>query len=352
MRETLAKTALVVRERAYDWADVVLAAKLRGEWADLEAAVRQGLACVARAEATGEGAEPDAVDAAAQAFRYDRDLITAQETEAWLAARGLTVDAWLAYIERAVLRESWAEDLDAILDEYPPADDEVAALIEVEGVCSGAFDRFASALSARAAVYARLQEERAPSLEASAADVERLIRSVEDAGGVPGLSPESCRDKLTHLARLELAYRDFRARAITPRVVRDQLDARRLDWIRLDCRSLALPDAQAAREALLSVREDGLDLAAVAEAAKAEVVESRFYLEQAHEELRDHFLGGQKGDLLGPFEVAGEWVLFEVRDKGMPSEADPEIRERAEQAAWQSLVEREIVNRVRWVRPG
>ncbi|HEY3068155.1 MAG TPA: hypothetical protein VGL09_20365, partial [Methylomirabilota bacterium] len=36
--------------RTYDWGDVLLAAKLSGDWRDLETEIREGLACLARAE--------------------------------------------------------------------------------------------------------------------------------------------------------------------------------------------------------------------------------------------------------------------------------------------------------------
>ena len=51
----------------------------------------------------GRESNDDAIDAAAQAFRYEHDLITAEETERWLADRGLTLSDFGDYFARRVL---------------------------------------------------------------------------------------------------------------------------------------------------------------------------------------------------------------------------------------------------------
>jgi hypothetical protein len=81
-----------VGDSRYDWADVLVAAHLRGDWAGLETQIRQGLACQRALDNDDETdeADPQAVDAAATEFRYARDLVSAEEAEAWLAEHGLT----------------------------------------------------------------------------------------------------------------------------------------------------------------------------------------------------------------------------------------------------------------------
>src|SRR5215210_5022465 len=84
--------------------DVIDAAHFRGEiensWRDLQA----------RLEAEMRGRESDteldgsALDEAAVAFRYQYDLITAEETEQWLEARALTLAEFSEYFAR----EQWA----------------------------------------------------------------------------------------------------------------------------------------------------------------------------------------------------------------------------------------------------
>jgi hypothetical protein len=113
-------------------------------------------------EATGEGLTAAEVEAAAREFRYARDLITAQDAEAWLTQWGLTVETWLAYLRRFVLRHKWAEQLADILAQCPVSPAEVEECITAAGICAGHFDRFAQKLAARAAVYERVKEAATP----------------------------------------------------------------------------------------------------------------------------------------------------------------------------------------------
>src|SRR5437016_788607 len=48
--------------------------------------------------------DPDAIDAAAESFRYEHDLITAEETERWLAKRALTLEDFSDYFARGYWR--------------------------------------------------------------------------------------------------------------------------------------------------------------------------------------------------------------------------------------------------------
>jgi len=90
MQTLLRQMVFAAGDRDYHWADVVLGAKLWGDWEDLAEEVRQGLACVKRLEDGDEELNPDLVSAAADEFRYERDLVSAQEMEAWLHRWGLT----------------------------------------------------------------------------------------------------------------------------------------------------------------------------------------------------------------------------------------------------------------------
>src|SRR3989304_2034802 len=128
----------------------------------LERQAQEGLACLKLLEANDEECDPDEVDAAADEFRYARDLLTAEETEAWLRRWGLTVDAWMDYIRRSILRQQRAAELPAIVAAHPVSPDEIAQAIHAEGACSGHFARFAQKLAGRAAVHERGREQGAP----------------------------------------------------------------------------------------------------------------------------------------------------------------------------------------------
>ena len=348
MKALMTQVVFVVGGQPYDWADVALAARLWRDWDILEEEVRQGLACVKRLEDADEEPDPDQITAAAEAFRYERDLLTAAETEAWLKLWDLTAESWMAYIERSVLRTEWAPELPEIVARYPAEADEVADAIGAEGVCSGHFVQFAWKLAGRAAVYQRMQADRANGTFPEGGDE----RVTEVAGQeLPGIDLSVRREKMVTLARLEPAFARFRELVLTSGAIRDAVNAHHLDWIRLDCRAVSFPDQQMAQEALLCIREDGAELAEVRRAAKSAVHEARFFLDETDAGSRHAFLSAIKGDLLGPLPINGGFSLFRVHDKILPSADDPAVRQRAERDALNRAVQQEINNRVRWQIP-
>ena len=87
-------------DREYKARDAVDSALWRG---DLDAAWKRFLTCLAAEKHADESElelDDDELDAAAEGFRYDHDLITAEETEQWLAARSLSLDAFSSYFAR------------------------------------------------------------------------------------------------------------------------------------------------------------------------------------------------------------------------------------------------------------
>jgi hypothetical protein len=185
------------------------------------------------------------------------------------------------------------------------AGDERAAW--VEAVCSGTLEQAAEELAARAAAV--------------------------EATGQPDL---------------EGAYDRFLAEAATPEALQSLLEARKVDWIRVDCRTLVFPLAAAAREAALCVRDDGMALVEVASQAEVELREHSIYLEDAADELGKALLSARAGELLGPLPLADRYALVLVDDKVEPALDDPEILRRVQEAARQRAIEREVVNRVTW----
>lgn len=347
------RPVFAVGGRHYDWGDVVLASLLWGEWARLKAEVHEGIACTKRSEALDASPPADVLDAAAAAFRYERDLISAQAMYTWLETRGLTVKAWLDYIRRLVLRRDSPEALRDAAARYPVSEVEVIELIPVEGFCSDRFDGLAQKLAGRAAAFDRMTSE-AGGTAAEEGEVRELVESVPPGAAeraLPDLSPDLSRERLTTLACLEVGFRRFRDAALSARALADRVSLHRLDWIRFSCRALALPNGHAAREAAMCLREDGAGLAEVAAMARAPVRETCFCVDELDAGLREHFLGARPGELLGPLPIRGEFVLFEVVDKVVPSQDDPEIRRRAEDAVMRSSVSREIHERVTWEFP-
>src|ERR1043165_9415041 len=83
---------------AYGW----FLGKLQTSWAEL----MNGMAFE---ECAGEsGLEPDdeALNSMAEEFRYEKDLLTVEETEGWLLARDLTEDDFSSYLVRRYWQEN------------------------------------------------------------------------------------------------------------------------------------------------------------------------------------------------------------------------------------------------------
>src|SRR5258705_13583600 len=113
--------AFSVRGVDFGWLDVALAAMARGDWPAFERRLSEGLACAARADLEDASPSQEALDAAATAFRYDRDLISAADVNVWLERTGLTTEDWIGYLNRDLLREQWSGEIEDVLDRFAPS---------------------------------------------------------------------------------------------------------------------------------------------------------------------------------------------------------------------------------------
>jgi hypothetical protein len=304
--------------RTYAWEDVLLAAELRGELDALERQTRQGLACLRRLAAQGETLPAESVRAAATVFRYDRNLLAAEELEAWLDGHGLSVADWNGHLRRLLLRERWAAELDQIESEFAVGDDEVEAALPAEAACTGFLQRAAEQLAEDAAL-------------------------ADAAGSVADGS-----DRATLIAELARAAESARARAPSTAEIERELAAHALDWIRIEAESLELDDPEAAREASLCVRVDGRTLADVAAECGVATSMRVLYLEDAEPELRTALMSAIPGELVGPVAVGASYMLLQLQAKAEPSADDPEPARRAAAVLAARAVERELRNRVHW----
>jgi len=324
MDALLDELVFCVGSEEYRWDDVILAAKLRGDWATLEKELYEGLACVKRMdEAEGEF-DAGELESAANDFRYERDLVTAEEAEAWLKQWDLSAEAWIDYIRRCVLRRKWADELAEVVARFPVTQREINDCLRAEAVCSGYLARFAQALAAWASAFENAREE----------------------GWTHEAAP--CAKRIKRIDQLEVGYRSFRAHVVDPHGLKYQVGWHRLDWIRFECRFAMFPHKEMAREAALCVRDDGMRLEDVAVRARIGVQNVLIYLEEIDPSVRERFLSAGKGALVGPLDWDKGFALFVVEDKILPALDDPAIRRRAEESLIQDAINREIANRVKW----
>jgi hypothetical protein len=323
-----------VANRTYDWSDVVLAAILWGDWQKLAAETREGLACVRRLDELGLELSADELQAGANAFRSGRNLYSADELSEWLAGWGLSLSEWLDSVRRGLLRTKWAAELERVVEEHRPDDDQVALLLWIEGVCSGVLERAARRLAGRAAVAA--------ATGSSDVDVEAPASALEQARDF-GSDPK----RLGRIYALEAAFARFRGGETSVDAVHKEIERNRLDWVRVEGEALAFADQDVAREAALCVRE-GMAFEEVARQAGVESGILRRFLEEAEAELQPHLLSATEGSLIGPVLVGEQFMLLRIQTKHVPTSEDPDVRHRAEQALLRRAVAREVAQRVRW----
>lgn len=325
--------------------DVLLGAMVRGDWQRFEAHVTAGAAYAAEAERTGGWPDAHEIEEAATGFRYARDLLTTEETEAWLAHAGLNLETWLEVLARNLLRARRGVRVAASEDTAPAALAIDEALLAAEGVCSGMFADFARTLAERMAVAE--QADGVLDADDITAEVARVRHA--HAAWLAGCDPVELEGPLTHLVSVEAVYAAVVAAAVTDTLLSLHLDRHRLEWLRVDLERLTFATAEAAREAAWCVREDGLTLSDVAVESRQPVHDVRALLDSLDEPLRDAVLSAQLDEVVGPVEINGRFAVALVVGKTPPTLADPLVRARAERSIVEALTAKAVLSHVAWV---
>jgi hypothetical protein len=303
-----------VDDTRFTWGDVLLAAEVCGTVAELTELARHALACSRALSEAGTPPQLDDVSAAATRFRYERDLLSAEELDAWLARWHLELSDWTGYLHRVLSVATFGGELG---DAGGPAEGgELSAAVAADAICSGMLEREAARFAADAAL--------ARSLAAGGLDRRVLIAQI-------GGEASEARQALEAAADVER-----------------EIGVRALEWTRIDAELLELADADAAREAALCVRVDGRPLADVAADIGVTVEPRALYLEEAEQERLTELLGAAPGELVGPFARDGVFLLVHVHSRTRPSVADPELQRRATSYLVQHATQRAIESRVRW----
>lgn len=308
-----------IETQEFGWAEVQIAAQQWGEWQIFFESVRQSLACLRLATMTDQLPSAEKVREVATAFRYARNLISAEETKAWLQRWGMTLEDWMDCLRGRLLRQSWAGKLNEIGRTHPITDAEVKEVLRNYAVCADKLGEWTRKLAGRAAVAAHtnavLAEFRSP---------EELI------------------------AGIEVQFEQKRKESLTPKLINTKVADHRFDWIHYDCKYLWFDNESTGREAAWCVSEDGLTLDEVAAEAHEEVRRWSFYADEIDASVRPYFLAAKQGDLLGPLKLKAGYPLFSLISKTLPSAEDPQIFVRAENAIITSLTAQAINERVKW----
>jgi hypothetical protein len=305
-----------------------------GDWATFERRLTEGLACASRADAEDVPLPDAAIDEAAAAFRYERDLISGSDMSEWLARVGVSSDEWTAYITRDVLRRMWADEIEDLLDRYPPSPRQLEAAAIAEGISSGLFDQFEASLSERAAIaFGASPELFAAGRAASFAHMESATRLVrQHAHWLTMRTEAETVARLSWILDIDEAYHAASEQLVCRESLQRVIEAHRLDWVLVELDTITFDDEGAAREAILCVREDGLSMQDVGALSRRPVTRERRFLEDVPVEQRDHLLSVEPGRLIGPLLIDGRYQVAVVLGRTTPALDDERVWQRARAA--------------------
>ena len=306
--------------------DAIEAALFRGE---LDSTWKEFLRCV-QAEKQADELDIDldesAIAAAAEAFRYEHDLITAEETEAWLAARGLTLDDFSDYFTRRYCGSTVNEKVVPEEIEYISATPKLHQLFMAELILSGELNRMTTALMFRLAARCA---EKDLDLDAIAVKKQKFFDRNE-------MEPAQLLNWLERLGRdsewfnemltMEAAFRRRCDTLLVTEARQHELMALRLHLTRFETEVIELESRDAAQEALFCVREDGMSMEEVATEGRYPYRRADFLLEDIPNDVQQRFLSVSAGDVLEPVARGEGFELCRIIKKIEPHLEDPTVK--------------------------
>ena len=318
-------------EQEYTARDAMDAAMFRGELDDKWKKFLRDVAAENRADELDLDLDESAISAAAETFRYQHDLITAEETEAWLANRGLTFDDFSDYFARQYCAGAVSETISPERVEYGSASPELRELFVGDLILAGELDHMTTQLMRRLAARCA-EKEIAP--DAIAAEE----RSFLDRHGIKRAELSKWLEKLgrdanwsNEILALEAAYRRRCETLQVPLARQRELTNLRLPLTRFETEVIELESRDAAQEALFCVREDGMSMEEVAAEGRYPYRRVDFLLEDVPTEGQQRFLSVSAGDVLEPLARGDGFELCRVISKVEPQPDDPSVKTRIDQ---------------------
>jgi hypothetical protein len=334
-------------DNSYTDRDVIDAAFFRGE---LSSIWKELLRCVECENQSGDADMDDAtIDAAVEKFRYDHDLITAEEVEQWLEARGLTMDDFGEYFARHYWGDKLQGQVTAEERDYASAAEETRAILRAELILSGEFDQMATRLSWRAAGSQEMKEDVDLGEEKNGFRERTGISDTALPTWLNGLG----RDEpwLNEMLRLEAIHNHIRADILTPQNRQREMSGMRLPLTRLDVQTLEVESKDAASEASLCVTVDGLSMEEVAKEGRYPYRESQLLVEDVEPDLQQKFLSVPAGTVVEPIQRGDGYQLCRIMKKLEPDANDPIVQERVDKRLLDLHFGQLVSSHIQWQGP-
>ena len=341
------RQVFTVGPSSYAVRDVLDAAQFRGEVQPVWEEFLRLVACDERAANEDREADDAAIDTAVQTFRYDHDLITAEETERWLAERDLTLSDFSDYFTRHYWGEAMGDGLKGEEIDYFSAAAELRDVFMAELVFSGEFVRMATRFAWR--LTAAVDGKTAPSEEEIEAQLQLLIARLKP-GALPSWTAQMGRDAdwINQMSHLEAAFRMVNDSVLSPQARKREVGTLRLQLTTFDLEVLEVDSQDAAREALLCVREDDMKMEEVATEGRYPFHREQLVLDDITPELQQQFLSATPGLVLEPMEVDGAHRLCQVVAKHEPDPEDPAVQRRVEKRLLDRHFDEAMTQHVQW----
>jgi hypothetical protein len=346
------KVIFVCGDRSFTGREVIDAALFRGELEPAWKNLLRLLAAERRADEHNLEFDEGAIDTAAEQFRYQHDLITAEETEQWLAERGLALGDFSAYFMRHYWRDQW-DDVEAENLDYFTGPNDTRKLLTDELILSGELERMAGRLSRRIAA----------SCAAAVANVDPQLIEKERAGffersgireeELPGWLERIERDQkwFSEALAMEAVYRRDRSALLSRQAREREIAALRLPLTRFEVETIELDSLDAAREALLCAREDGMSMEEVAAEGRYPYRHPAVLLEEIPEDLQQKFLSVHPGEILEPIARGDGFHLCRIIGKEEPDVDDPIVKDRADQRILERHFSDLTTRHIQWRTP-
>ena len=352
----MSRSVFEVRERTYTLGHAFSAAAFGGWAGDFWKALEHGLACAAYAGDEGFEIDAAVLQESADQFRYQRNLVTAEETERWLSDRDVDEDDLVGWLERRYWLERFTREQRHIGDSYTPAPSVMTDVLWPEAVFSGCLGPLAIPLARRVAASAAEEDSGSaaraadPAAAATKAFFERAGCGPE--GLAAWLAANRCDEAwFRELLGLESPYLRACADALSPERCSAALESRRLDLMRIGFRTACFPTERQAREALLCITDDGESFTDTVHRAGAQAEEQSLLLEDAPEILRAPLLSAARGEVILVRGPESESLIVQVIDKTPPGTTDPQVRARLEPALFSQRFDPLVDAYVRWTVP-
>jgi hypothetical protein len=318
----------ICREQEYTARDAIDLEMFRGKLAGKWKRFLREVAAEERAYELDLEADETAVSAAAEEFRYGHDLISAEETETWLANRNLTLDDFSDYFTRRYYAAALRENVVADELEYASASSELRQSFLTDLILSGEFDRIATALIWRLA--ARCAEADPSPEEISIEECRFFQRNDITPAQLPNWLKKIGRDSkwFNEMLSMEAAYHRCCERTLVPQARRRELTTLGLLLTRIEAEVIELESRDAAQEALCCLREDGMSMKEVADEGGYPYRQAAFVLEDIPGDAQQRFICTSPGKILGPIPRGDGFEVCRVISKIAPQADDPSVQSR------------------------